>query len=421
MKYRLAVLLICLSWVACGGQTRTGSGTVEIFSWWVAPGEREALEALIAVHSETHPDTTVVNAAATDAATARDRLRTRLTDGNPPDIFQTQAADLLGYVRVNGVDDSESLIEPLDFLRESEGWMAAFPPQALEALSDGGHLYAVPVNIHRVNSLFYNTHVLAEHGIATPTSIDELRAACETLESATPPVPCLAISAQAGWTLSLFLFESLLPAQSGVDFYESYFRGEQPADDPRILEAASTMLELMSYAHPDARSLSWDEAVELVGTGDAAFTVMGDWAKGYLRGRGLEPGVDFGQVAFPSSEPLFVYTADAFALARGAPNRDGAIELLRTAGSIEAQIAFNLIKGSIPARIDAPTDTFDVLGRSTAHDFLTSRVTTSLSATVSTRFTDPVNDALVDMIDRHDTTVLVTTLASYNDILQEAR
>ena len=38
---------------------------------------------------------------------------------------------------------------------------------------------------------------------------------------------------------------------------------------------------LMSYANEDADDLPWDKAMARVLKGEAAMTIMGDWAKGY--------------------------------------------------------------------------------------------------------------------------------------------
>jgi len=45
--------------------------------------------------------------------------------------------------------------------------------------------------------------------------------------------------------------------------------------------------------------------------------------------------------------------SDSFGLPADAPNRDNTVAWLSTLGSIDGQNAFNPLKGSIPARIDA--------------------------------------------------------------------
>jgi ABC-type glycerol-3-phosphate transport system substrate-binding protein len=101
----------------------------------------------------------------------------------------------------------------------------------------------------------------------------------------------------------------------------------------------------------------------------AAMAATGDWAKGaFLSGcwqpdAGLpcwEPNVHFAVKPFPSPaaspglspNKVFVYTSDTFPLPKGVTHRAETIQLLRTFASVEGQIAFNRIKGSIPARTD---------------------------------------------------------------------
>ena len=59
----------------------------------------------------------------------------------------------------------------------------------------------------------------------------------------------------------------------------------------------------------------------------------------------------------PGTEGVFDFLADSFTLPGGAKNADGPKDWLALIGSAEGQKAFNLAKGSIPARTDvAPTD-----------------------------------------------------------------
>jgi glucose/mannose transport system substrate-binding protein len=96
-----------------------------------------------------------------------------MTRGRPPDTFQVNGGtDLFSWVGCGAVRER---MEPLDFLFSSEGWGAVFPPDVLELVTHGGRLYAVPVDIHRTNTLFYNRQNLAEHGLAPPTTLGDLR------------------------------------------------------------------------------------------------------------------------------------------------------------------------------------------------------------------------------------------------------
>jgi glucose/mannose transport system substrate-binding protein len=66
----------------------------------------------------------------------------------------------------------------------------------------------------------------------------------------------------------------------------------------------------------------------------------------------MAQGYDFGWAPVPGTQGTFVALSDTFCLPKRARNRDNAIAWLRVAGSKEGQIAFNMLKGSIPARTD---------------------------------------------------------------------
>jgi glucose/mannose transport system substrate-binding protein len=80
---------------------------------------------------------------------------------------------------------------------------------------------------------------------------------------------------------------------------------------------------------------------------------MGDWIEGIFRNRGALPNQDFSWVAVPGTDGTFIWISDGFVLATGAPNRPAGLDWMRAVGSKEGQDAFNPVKGSIPARMDA--------------------------------------------------------------------
>src|SRR5687768_8860432 len=78
---------------AAGGEAAAaGGGQLEIFSWWTAGGEVEALNALYAIYSAQYPDVEIVNAALAGGAgqggNMKALLETRMMGGEPPDSFQ---------------------------------------------------------------------------------------------------------------------------------------------------------------------------------------------------------------------------------------------------------------------------------------------------------------------------------------------
>jgi glucose/mannose transport system substrate-binding protein len=406
--------------LGCSGAGGAGGvPLVELFSWWTKPGEVEALDAVLAVHEGRHPGAKVINATVKDSATARDRLRKRLEDREPPDTFQANVGqDLLRWVLYNGADSAESKLEPLSGQAVlGREFRDVFPEAVLSAAGFGDEVYAVPVNIHRTNSLFYNRQVFADLGLEPPASLDALYTVADVL-TARGIVP-LAVGAKSSWTLALLVFENILIAKHGASFYEDYFGGrvDLPAD-PRVLEVLEESLRLWRYTNADARQIEWDDAVAMVHDGRAAMTVMGDWAKGTLEQLGGVPGKTFGQIPFPGTAGVFVYTADTFPLPKGAPRRRDALDFLGTLASLEGQNAFNPIKGSIPARTDIDPAAYDVLARAMIEDFRRDTLELALSGLAPAAFNDYVQEGLGAMIDQGDAEPARFALMNRYDVLQ---
>lgn len=377
-------------------------GDVEVFSWWTRGGEQDAFQALLAEHRSRVPGARVTNAAVEFADKARDQLGIRLSTGNPPDLFQANCGtDLFTWVETNGLDDSASVVEAVSDLARALDWHAAFDPDVLSSLTYDGELYGVPVNVHRINTLYYRKDLFDEFSLDVPETLDELIALCEQtmeredIQERAPGgrMACLGLGNKWNWTFSLVTFEMIFPAIAGPDFYESYFLGHETALPEAIVQTLSTALRMYcggersnclenSWFNSDINDRTWDEGVRKLSEGKALMAPMGDWAKGYLEseaGGALSQGEEFDAVPFPGTDGTFVFTADSFTMPRGAANRDGARSLLRTVGSAEGQIAFNKKKGSIPARMDIAASHFDKMQRTTMEDFATSRKVRALS------------------------------------------
>jgi glucose/mannose transport system substrate-binding protein len=370
------------------GQAHAG-GAVEIFSWWTSGGELDALQAVLEVHEDEVPTARVRNAAVEFAEKARDELRTRMERGLPPDTFQANiGADLFRWVLFNGHDQRSTKVESLQTLAQQSGWLEAFDETVLDAASYDGELYGVPLNVHRINTLFYRKDLFEEHGLTPPESLEELRELCEQIRddddiqaSRDGGVSCLALGNKWDWTLSLWTFEMLLPAIAGAQYYERFWLGEEAPSDGYLEQAVDEALWFYcggadreqcgqrSHFNLDVNDVDWDEGIGKLASGDALMAPMGDWAKGLLDAEGLRSGVDYDAMPFPGTAGTYVFTSDTFPLPKGAQNRQGAIALLETFASREGQEAFNIAKGSIPARTDVDRDAFDEVAQRTMDDF----------------------------------------------------
>lgn len=357
MRKFLSVVALSLLTVALGQQNQ-----LEIFSWW-AGDEGPALEALIGLYEEQHPDVEVINATVTGGAgtNAKAVLKTRMLGGDPPDSFQVHAGqELIGtWVTAERMEDLTPLFE-------EQGWMEAFPPDLIELISTDAGIWSVPVNIHRSNVLWFVPANLEEWGVSVPGSWAEfVDDACPALreQGVTPLV------VGENWTQQ-HLWENVALAELGADGWRSLWNGELAMDDPLVVAAWETFGRVLECTNDDAAGLSWQQATDRVASGEAAFNVMGDWAAGYLTTTlGLEPGEGYGWAASPGTDGVFMLLSDSFGLPVGAPHRDNAMAWLVLSGSREGQDTFNPLKGSISPRLDSDLSLYDAYGRSAAEDY----------------------------------------------------
>jgi glucose/mannose transport system substrate-binding protein len=325
---------------------------LEVFSWWTSPGEATALQTLFDAFTAQYPDVEIVNSAVAGGAgvNAQAVLQTRLQGNEPPDSWQTHVGrELVDRYVVPGY------CEPITELFESEGWADVMPQGLVEQATWESEQYSVPVNVHRGNTLWYNKQILADNGVEVgdTISVDEFISACDTLKAA--GVTALAFSNQEGFQGSQ-MFESTLLGVAGPDTYNALFRGELAWDDEGARQAADTYAKFLEYVNQDFTALAWNDAINMVIDGRAAFNSMGDWAYGEVVARDAVDNI--GWVSHPGTAGSFVLVVDSFTLPQGAPNRENAMNWLRILGTKEAQEAFNPLKGSIAARTDVNRDIF---------------------------------------------------------------
>lgn len=373
MKRRLLCSMLLTSALALGCGASSGHGdessagddarqVVELFAWWIAPGEAEALQALVDVHKVPHANARIFNSAADSGTNARDLLKQRLADGDPPDLFQENAHDIRAFLAEN-----PGKLLPLDDFFKEQGLDKAVLSEVIENVTIDGKIYSMPVNLHRENTLFYNKAIFAQHKLTPPTTLDELQQVCATLKAAgVTPIA----TAHQNWILRN-MFNSIAMASMGTTKYHDYFTGKAPRDDAAFRAAVELFGSIIeNYTNPDAadEGFGWTNAAQSLYNGDAAMFMHGDWTKGYLVQLGWTPNVDFGVVPAPGTSDLFYYGVDVFALPVGADNERGAREFLATIGSKDGQVAFNELKGSSPIRLDVPKDGLDAVSLATLQD-----------------------------------------------------
>jgi glucose/mannose transport system substrate-binding protein len=364
-------------------QAPTGSTEVEVFSWWVGPGEADGLAAMVKIFNAEYPNIKFINAAVTGGAgtNAKAVLQTRLAASDPPDSWQAHAGQetIANYVTANQV-------LPLDDLFNETGLSKVLPPTLIPLISKDGHPYSVPVNIHRSNVLWYNPKVLADAGVtANPKTdfdtLDKFFAVCDQIKAAGKT--CLSLGAP--WT-AVHLFENIMIGTIGADKWNGLWASPPSTDwgGADVQKGIENFAKALSYTNADASTLSdWQPASKMIADGDAAFNIMGDWAYGYFanpdpNGLNLKPHTDFDWAVSPGTYGVFNFLSDSFVLPVGAKHPDATLDWLTVAASKAGQEAFNPLKGSICARTDCDQSLFSEYSQDAAKDWQSNTVVGSL-------------------------------------------
>ena len=108
-------------------------------------------------------------------------------------------------------------------------WKDVLPKPILDASLRDGHLYALPVNIHGQNWLFYNTKVFADAGVAEPKTWSDVITAGKALRA--KGLIALAHGGQS-WQ-DHRLFDAVLAGEGGSDLYLRIIRERCSGRDRR--------------------------------------------------------------------------------------------------------------------------------------------------------------------------------------------
>jgi glucose/mannose transport system substrate-binding protein len=331
--------------------------TLEVGHWWTAGGEQDAINALMAGFEEAHPDVEYQMAPAPGGAGSalEQEVKSRVVDGNPHSTFQIWPGKTL-----QTYTEEDLLFDLGDGVWTDEVSDAYLdgPKKAARAGRDDGAYVAVPINIHRLNNLFYNVSVVEDAGV-DPASIEspsDLLNAMETIDSA--GYIGMAHQTSGQWSTHQ-LWAQVLLGESGADTYDDVMSGNVSDNEDAIRNSLDLVTQYREYFNEDASSVSWDEANNNVINGDAAFLHQGDWAAGqYLSADGFEFESDWDYVPFPGTDNMYALNMDSFVFPVNNPSPNATVTFLQYAATEDAQIRFNKHKGSIPPRSGVDTSEF---------------------------------------------------------------
>ncbi len=340
----LASALVALGAAPAGAQEMKA----EVIHWWTSGGKSAAVKVFADQFDAAGG--TWVDTAIAGGESARTAGINRIVGGNPPTAMQFNTGKQFDELVANG------LLRDLDDLAVQEHWQKVLPEAILGAITRDGKVYAVPVNIHGQNWLWYNTKIFKDAGLEPPKTFADLIAVGPKLKDA-GVIPL----AQGGqpWQERL-LFNAILLEDAGPEVYRKVLTGEDPdaVKSDGFRKAAETFGELRGLVDEGSPGRNWNDATNLVITGKAAVQMMGDWAKGEFIAAGLTPDKEYGCTVLGGG---YVMGGDVFVFPKiDDPAQKAAQDkLAEVMFAPETQIEFNMKKGSVPVRLDVDVSDMD--------------------------------------------------------------
>jgi glucose/mannose transport system substrate-binding protein len=328
---------------------------VQMLHWWTSGGEAAALNVIkqhLAKEGYTWKDVPVAGGGGGAAMTT---LKAMVAAGNPP-----TASQILGYYAMDYAEDGK--LADITPLAQKGDWAKVVPTALQKFTTSDGKWGAVPVNIHSVNWIWVNKAVMEKIGGTEPKNFDELIALLDKAKAA--GVIPLALGGQP-WQEAT-MFDSVVASTGGTDFYKKAFvdLDERALKSDTMKKSFDNLAKLRDYIDPNYAGRDWNLATAMVIKGDALLQVMGDWAKGEFKAAGKEAGKDYLCYRFPGTDGSVFYNTDMFAFFQVSADRKAAqLALAEATMNPEVQVEFNVLKGSVPARMDVPDTAFDICGK----------------------------------------------------------
>lgn len=369
---------------------------VEVLHWWTSGGEAAALNVLkddLAAQDIGWVDMPVAGGGGEAAMTT---LRARVTAGDAPTAVQMLGFDIQDWA-------AEGALANLDEVASAEGWDAVVPAALQRFSKSDGHWIAAPVNVHSTNWVWANKAVMDELGIAEPTSWDEFVAAMQKVKDSGRTA--LAHGGQA-WQEAT-IFDGVVLSAGGVDFYRKAMVDLDPEalGSDTMKEVFDRMATLRGFVDDNFSGRDWNLASAMVINGDAAFQIMGDWAKGEFLNAGKVPGEDFLCFRVPGSDGMVSFNSDQFALfeVKDEEAKKAQAAMASAVMSPEFQSAFNVVKGSVPARTDVSDEAFDDCGKKGMADLAAAAEADTLVGSMGHGHANPaaVKNAMYDVVTAH--------------------
>jgi raffinose/stachyose/melibiose transport system substrate-binding protein len=319
-------------------------------TWWhiqTEEAQRALWQSLADEYMAAHPNVTIeITVIENEAFKAK--MTTVMQSGEPPDLFQSWGGGVMNEYAKAG------LLKDITADLDKDGWRDTFSPGALAVYSYKGVNYGVPRDMGMVG-FWYNKDLFAQAGIESPPATwTELLDDVKKLKEA--GITPIALGEGDKWP-GAFWWEYLAVRIGGQAAFDAAYSREGSFADAPFVEAGEKLQELVALEpfQDGFLGATWPDEAALMGNGEAAMDLMGQWAPGaFLENSANKEGLGdkAGWFPFPTVEGGAGGAADAlgggngYVVGKDAPAE--AVDFLKFLSSVESQRAQAEIGMSVP-------------------------------------------------------------------------
>jgi len=360
--FKLIVFALLL---ALAGSSSLSAAPTKVSFWHigVAANDRAFYENLKAEYEKAHPDVTVeITVLENEAFKAK--LATLMQSGTPPDIFHSWGGGTLAeYARAG-------LLRDISKFAKGTAWGDSMAASVWKVYQYQGKQYGSPHDMGAI-TFWYNKELLAKVGYkAFPTDWDDFLTLVKKLKAA--GITPMALGGRDKWP-AMHMWSYLALRIGGGEAFENLFSGKGKGfNDPVFVKAGQMLVELAALKpfQDGFLGATFDDESALVGNGQAAMEVMGQWAPNNqveksIGRKGL--GDKLGSAPFPSIKGGKGKVTDVIGggngYAFGKNASDAAVDFLKFFNNVENNAAWATSNGAIPTVKGAETGIKDANAR----------------------------------------------------------
>jgi raffinose/stachyose/melibiose transport system substrate-binding protein len=367
------------------------NGTVEAVDW---------LNEQIKAFNAANPGITIEQEF---QKTASDVLKVKIASGDTPDIVALAQVPQEFY--------DQDLFH--DFSGDSAIWDRLTNPSIKQSIADTNRSdkqFYLPMTVS-YTGLYYNKDMIAELGIQKPDSWEAFTKALQTVKEKKSGITPLYLGGKDSWTLgqlAQYLPLGSIQQSLGIEEANKAFVANDAAKleldkaGGRIETFAKAIMDLKSAGliNKNGASASYDNQLDAIANGKAAFVIQGMWALGDIQKKNPNANIGFWPIPalIPGDKPYMIGSADgAISVSEKSANKDAALKFVEFLMSPDVQKSYSTLRNSPSVYKDASAN-WSILSQDVAEDQKTAFVATRWPWTPSGYNSDAIGRTVQELL-----------------------